>query len=115
MITIRAKVNTRLLSKASRLFTGTLAGRIIEIFQNARRAGAKQVQITNRDGAVTVQDDGVGIEDFEKLLDLGASGWQEELEASEDPAGVGLFCLAPRQLTIRSHGQSVTIGNAHPV
>jgi hypothetical protein len=109
MTTIQAKVNTRLLSKASRLFTGTLAGRIIEILQNARRAGAKHVQIINRDGIVTVRDDGRGIEDFEKLLDLGGSGWEAKLEASEDPAGVGLFCLAPRQTTIRSGGQTVTI------
>ena len=109
MTTIQAKVNTRLLSKASRLFTGILAGRIIEILQNARRARAKRVEITNRDGVVTVRDDGQGIEDFEKLLDLGGSGWEAKLEASEDPAGVGLFCLAPRQLTIRSNGQIVTI------
>jgi hypothetical protein len=37
MKTIRAKVNPRLLSKADRLFTGTVDGRIIEILQNARR------------------------------------------------------------------------------
>ena len=109
MTTIRAQVNTRLLRKASRLFTGTLAGRIIEILQNARRAGARHVAITNRDGVVTVRDDGQGIDDFEKLLDLGGSGWEEKLEASEDPAGVGLFCLAPRPLNIRSKGQRVTI------
>ena len=40
MNSLTAKVNPRLLSKADRLFTGTLAGRIIEILQNARRAGA---------------------------------------------------------------------------
>ena len=41
--TICAKVSERLLQKASRLFTGTLDGRIIEILQNARRAGATEV------------------------------------------------------------------------
>ena len=40
MQTIQATVNPRLLTKADRLFTGTLQGRIIEILQNARRAGA---------------------------------------------------------------------------
>ena len=40
METIQAKVNQRLLTKADRLFTGSLNGRIIEILQNARRAGA---------------------------------------------------------------------------
>ena len=73
MRTIQARVNTRLLNKASRLFTGTLEGRVIEILQNARRAGATEVHIINTDGIVTVQDNGQGIEDFSKLLDLGGS------------------------------------------
>jgi len=124
--TIQATVNTRLLSKAQRLFTGTLHGRIIEILQNARRAGATEVKITNDNGQVTVTDNGKGITDFSELLDLGGSGWDPRnsrkldsgspssseacaLEQSEDPAGVGLFCLAPRKLVVRSLGQQVTI------
>ena len=62
MQTIQAQVNPRLLSKADRLFTGTLAGRIIEMLQNARRAGATTVHIINQDGLVTVCDNGRGIE-----------------------------------------------------
>ncbi len=106
---IRATVNPRLLEKATRLFTGTREGRIIEILQNARRAGATTVEITNEGGNVTVCDNGRGIDDVAGLLDLGRSGWDEDLEASEDPAGVGLFCLAPREVTIRSKGRLVTI------
>ncbi|MCH7813121.1 MAG: hypothetical protein IID40_03780 [Planctomycetes bacterium] len=115
MKTIQATVNVRLLSKATRLFTGTLGGRVVEVLQNARRAGATEVAITNEDGHVTVRDNGRGIgtdptgEDFSKPLDLGGSGWEDALESSEDPAGVGLFCLAPRKVTIRSKGKMVTI------
>jgi len=109
METIQACVNQRLLTKADRLFTGTLNGRIIELLQNARRAGATNVAITNKGGWVTVKDNGHGIDDFAKLLDLGGSGWDETCEESEDPAGVGIFCLAPREVTIRSKGKSVTI------
>ena len=109
METIQATVNPRLLTKANRLFTGTLQGRIIEILQNARRAGATKVEISNQDGCVVVRDNGHGIEDFSKLLDLGDSGWDTELGVSEDPAGVGIFTLAPRQVTIRSNGKMVTI------
>jgi len=107
---IKAKVNTRLLAKADRLFTGTVEGRVIEILQNARRAGARKVEVTNEAGIVTVRDNGRGIEDFAKLLDLGGSGWDEAFEQSEDPAGVGLFCLAGREVTIRSRGKRATIG-----
>ncbi|MEE9294853.1 MAG: hypothetical protein V3W34_07835 [Phycisphaerae bacterium] len=109
MKTIQATVNVRLLGKASRLFTGTLEGRIIEILQNARRAGATEVHISNTDGVVSVRDNGGGIDDFAELLDLGGSGWDEAFEASEDPAGVGIFCLAPREVMVRSNGRMVTI------
>jgi len=98
--TIYAKVNPRLLTKADRLFSGTVDGRIIEILQNARRAGATEVRIHNKDGFVTVQDNGSGIDDFQKLLDLGGSGWDEKMEAGEDPAGVGLFSLAPKKFLL---------------
>ncbi|NOX59281.1 MAG: hypothetical protein GXP29_10540, partial [Planctomycetes bacterium] len=108
MQTIQAKVNPRLLTKANRLFTGTVTGRIIEILQNARRAGATKVFISNRDGVVSVHDNGDGVDDFATLLDMGGSGW-DELDASEDPAGVGIFCLAPRRVTIRSRGKVAVI------
>lgn len=110
MQTIQASVNPRLLKKADRLFTGSLDGRIIEILQNARRAHATRIVIMNEDGRVTVRDNGRGIQDFAKLLDLGGSGWDESIEAGEDPAGVGLFCLAPREVNIRSNGRRVNIG-----
>ena len=60
--TICAKVNPRLLTKADRLFTGTAEGRVIEILQNARRAKATEVRISNKDGFVTIEDNGSGIE-----------------------------------------------------
>ena len=109
MQTIEARANPRLLSKADRLFTGTLAGRIIEILQNARRAGANEVHITNHEGSVTIRDNGRGIDDFAKLLDLGNSDWNQATEEAEDPAGVGVFCLAPREVKIRSGHKSVVI------
>ncbi len=107
--TICAKVSKRLLSKADRLFTGTLDGRLIEILQNARRAGATQVTITNEKGLVIVRDNGSGIDDFSKLLSLGDSDWDDAMEKSEDPAGVGVFCLAPREVTIYSGSMKVCI------
>ena len=53
MQSMQATINPRLLTKASRLFTGTQHGRIIEILQNARRAGATKVEITNDEPFVT--------------------------------------------------------------
>ena len=109
MTTIQATVNPRLLTKANRFFTGSVTGRIIEILQNARRGGATCVDITNHNGVVAVHDNGRGIDDFSHLLDMGGSGWGDDTEAAEDPAGVGLFCLAPRRVTIRSRGHIAVI------
>jgi hypothetical protein len=100
--TICAKVHQKLLTKADRLFTGTLEGRMIEVLQNARRAGATKVEITSNNGLIIIQDNGAGIQDFQKLLDLGSSGWDEAIENAEDPAGVGIFSLAPREVTVES-------------
>lgn len=107
--TIQAKVCERLLTKASRLFTGTLEGRIIEILQNARRAGATEVNIINKDGTVIIYDNGSGIDDFTKLLHLGDSDWDDVMEHSEDPAVVGVFCLALRKVTICSGNRKICI------
>ncbi len=109
MQTIQAKVSKRLLTKASRLFTGTLEGRMIEILQNSRRAGATHVKIINKDGYIKVCDNGSGIDDFSKLLSLGDSDWDDAMEKAEDPAGVGVFCLAPREVTICSGNKKVCI------
>lgn len=111
MQAIKAQVSKKLLSKASRLFTGTADGRVIEILQNARRAGAAHVKITNRDGFIVVEDNGSGIEDFARLLDLGSSGWDENMEKGEDPAGVGLFCLSPGRVEIISRDKKAVIEN----
>ncbi len=106
---IRAQVNERLLSKAERLFTGAVEGRIIEILQNARRASATEVHIINSDGQVAVRDNGRGIADFAALLDLGRSEWDDRTKYAEDPAGVGVFCLAPREVCITSGDKKVVI------
>lgn len=110
---IKAKVSDTILKKADKFFDGTPDGRIIELVQNARRAGATKINIKHEvvlDKAFIVfEDNGFGIQAFDKLLDLGASGWNQETEAAEFPAGIGLFSLAPRAVQIQSMGKSVTI------
>jgi len=120
---IQARVSDRILKKADSFFTGSVRGRITELLQNARRAGATRVEITQSENwvqqedrdwgfveaEVSVLDNGAGVDDWDKLLHLGASGWGDEMEAAEDPAGIGLFSLAPRSVTIQSNGKYVVI------
>ena len=73
--------------------------------------------------AVTVADDGAGIEDPAVLLSFGENGWSDELVAREDAAGMGILSLAHRGCRIASrprtpdghvgHGWSVDLEPEH--
>lgn len=110
---VSACVSSRLLSKADRLFSGDVTGRITEVIQNARRAGATKITISCKEVEdtdqfrIVVEDNGEGLRDFSQLLRLGHSGWDDEIEASEDPAGAGFFSLAPREVLVCSQGRKM--------
>lgn len=112
--TIRAVVDPQAITRVTRLFNGTLADAVHELLQNARRAGAARVEVeTIRDGAsatLVVRDDGCGIEDRAALLALGRSGWNADIAASEDPAGMGVFSLAGREVEVRSRPRGMPAG-----
>ncbi len=52
-LAIRPTVNAKILKKANRLFTGSMEGRITEVIQNARRAGASTVKPETRPEAAS--------------------------------------------------------------
>ena len=114
--TVSGRVGPRLLDKADRLFRNDTPGIWIEILQNARRAGATAVDITIEEqtsepptSVVTVHDNGRGIEKFQELLTLGESGWNEETEVREDPAGMGFYALCRSSVQVDSGYRSLTI------
>ncbi len=57
-----------------------------------------------------MRDDGRGIADPAKFLTLGDSGWDASIARSEDPAGMGVFSLAGRHVTVRSRPVDSTEG-----
>ena len=73
--------------------------------------------------AVSITDDGAGIEDPAVLLSFGENGWNDELVAREDAAGMGILSLAHRGCRIASrvrtpdghagHGWSVELEPEH--
>jgi hypothetical protein len=104
---IHTSVGPSILSKASRLFAGTIGDGLSEALQNSRRAGATRVDIdqfnTGRGPVLRIRDNGSGIADPSRLLALGDSGWPSDLAEREDPAGMGMFSLSGRRVTVRSH------------
>lgn len=105
--TIKTTVGQSLITKIGRFFNGSVSDCLTETIQNSRRAGATQIEIARieKDDRPTllIRDDGRGIAEPTKFLTLGDSGWNEAIARSEDPAGMGVFSLAGRHVTVRSH------------
>lgn len=81
---------------------------ISELLQNARRAGATQIEL-RYDAAskvLLVTDDGRGIDYFQKLLSFNESGWDASTCAEERPFGVGFSkCLYAASRCIVASGR----------
>lgn len=111
--TIRAGVNEgNFFAAVQHVFTDSTSF-LGELMQNARRARATQVQFDFNPKSKTLRviDDGVGVEEFSKLLEFGASGWDEQTKAQETPFGMGMYSVffAGKSTTVCSRGQQVTI------
>ena len=115
--TIRARIHESAIKRVTRTFAATLTDAFSEILQNSRRAGATRVRVALTGPAdsgpltVTVTDDGAGIADAGVLLSFGENGWNEDLVAAEDAAGMGMLSLARRGCTVSSRPRA---GNGQP-
>ena len=106
---IATAVAPETITKVTRLFNNTAYDVICELFQNARRAGATIVAVTVITASdatyLQVVDDGHGIADPASIVTLGRSGWSDDTRRAEDPAGMGVFSLAGRDVIIRSYSR----------
>lgn len=116
-----ATVSPALLGVSASFFNNSLEAILIEMAQNARRAGATQFRLswdekTARGSPVrlTLIDNGRGCEP-QDLLTLGGSNWGEEVKEQETPAGIGFFALSRSSPTIYcpSRGWKVVLTQAH--
>jgi hypothetical protein len=89
---------------------------VTELLQNARRAGATRIEIEYdaAERVLRVQDDGRGLDDFQKLLSFHESGWDAATSAEERPFGVGFSkCLyAATRCIVASRHQRVDMDTA---
>lgn len=111
--TVRAGINERnFFASMKHLFAGSFST-VGELMQNARRAGATKVcfEFHPEQSTLMVVDDGHGIRDFQKLIQLCESSWDDQTMLSDRPFGMGLFSLlfAAREITFRSCGRRLTV------
>jgi hypothetical protein len=90
---------------------------ISEVIQNARRSGADLISVTvkptsNTDECdFTINDNGHGISDFEKLFIMSESGWSNTTTEDENAFGLGFFStlFACSHIHIESNGKVMTV------
>ena len=111
---VRAGVNEKnFFSSMKHLFSSSFTV-LSELMQNSRRAGATgvhfEIDVANK--SITISDDGCGIKDFSKIIQLCESDWDEQLTLSETPFGMGFFSVfyACENVTIRSNGLVLQAG-----
>ena len=84
---------------------------ISELMQNARRAGARRIEISYGEASniLRVVDDGCGIQDFQKLLTFNESGWGKDTCQEERPFGIGFSkCLySASRCIVASRGRTI--------
>jgi hypothetical protein len=84
---------------------------VTELLQNSRRAGATQVHVQYDEATkvLIVEDDGDGIADFQKLLTLNESGWDESMQQQEHPFGLGFskVLYAAERCNVQSRGMTM--------
>ena len=75
-----------------------------ELFSNARRAGATQIDVSTHPDtrAITVKDNGCGIEDPVTLFDWKRCGFTDKSTRDEEPQGRGFHKLGKREVTVES-------------
>lgn len=108
----------RLLRVVKRLFTGSVKEVLGELLQNSQRAGAKAVNFTISDGAITMADDGTGLigtgaDKFVSSMRIAESSYERAEVTEQDPMGVGLFSLfaleGVREVVLSSGGFSLVV------
>ncbi|MBC5767528.1 ATP-binding protein [Ramlibacter albus] len=102
----------KLLGSLKHLFASSFSV-LGELMQNARRARASGVtfDFDPDQKTLTVCDDGTGIADFQNLVVLAQSGWDDETMLTENPFGMGLFSVlfACEEVTFRSRGRRLRV------
>jgi len=108
----------RLLKKFPEMIKNA-SGIVAEALQNSMRAGAKNAHIdlvfTNNGKVsgkndathvrVTVKDDGMGCGDLWEVLTLSRTGWDDEIQENQSPAGWGVYHFFAFAETVSIHSR----------
>ncbi|MBS3912689.1 MAG: hypothetical protein KGZ70_12860 [Hydrogenophaga sp.] len=110
---VRASINERKFFESMKHLFATSFSVLGELMQNARRAGATRIdfEIDIEGKKACIVDDGSGISDFQLVIALCDSGWDEQVTLTDKPFGMGLFSLffAAEKVVFRSGGRRLEV------
>lgn len=110
---VRAKVNERKFFETMKHMFSTSFSVLGELMQNARRAGASRIEfeVDVEKKTMAIVDDGHGITDFQVVIAMCESGWEEQTMLTDKPFGMGLFSVffAAKSVVFRSGGRILTV------
>lgn len=115
---VALKFNTQALTTSLRHAFAHELSAVLELVQNGRRAGADTVWISTAwDGdqpCVTVSDNGTGIDNFQVLLEVATSGWDDSIARDERPYGLGFLAALYAAPTVQvvSRGRMLRMDTA---
>jgi mannitol/fructose-specific phosphotransferase system IIA component (Ntr-type) len=107
--TVRVQTNTPQLIKNLGYVFSDSKKVLAEMMQNARRAKATEIRFSMEDDILCVEDNGIGIEEFQKLLTIADSGWDNETTSEENPFGLGFLSalFSASRVSVESRGRMV--------
>lgn len=116
---VRLQFNTKALTKSLRYAFADRLAVVRELIQNARRAGATKVSILLSKAAdggtiLTVMDDGRGIDNFQVLLTIADSCWNEDTQKEEGPYGMGFISTlySVERVRVVSKGKALDLSSS---
>ncbi|OAM91616.1 ATP-binding protein [Termitidicoccus mucosus] len=111
--TIKVSVNQEKLTEDIAVFFSH-DGWLKELFQNAVRAGATHIAVTQTPDQISIVDNGCGLkndpEAWMPLLGISTTGWNQDVQTQQHPAGMGLLAALTRfPATIQSKGWAIHV------
>lgn len=116
---VALKINESALIKNLKFSFSNMFTVVSELLQNGRRAGATSINIVTEeiDGSfvMTVIDNGSGLDDFQSLLTVAESGWDEKTIKDERAFGMGFLSalFSARRVVVQSNGRTLDLDTEH--
>jgi len=118
---VAIKINESALIKNLKFAFSNAFTVMAELLQNCRRAGATKIDIlssvVDEKVVLTIIDNGTGVDDFQKMLTIAESGWDEKIAREEHAFGMGFLSalFSASRVIVQSNGRTLDMDTEHMI